>query len=50
MLLGLLRAPQPPILGEQESDFPQNWGTEGGFQKSRDFTKYFPSSISLESP
>ena len=43
----VIEAPQPPILGEQESGLPQNWGTEGGFQKSREFAKYFASGIRI---
>ena len=43
----VIEAPQPPILGEQESGLPQNWGTEGDFQKSREFAKYFASGIRI---
>ena len=45
--LEVSEAPQPPTLGEPVLSFPQNWGTEGGFQQSREFAKYFASSISI---
>ena len=43
----VIEAPKPPILGETGFLLPQNWGTEGGFQQSREFAKYFASGIRL---